>query len=109
MKRLFYILAGEWDADWNWITVAALLHVGILLVGGAATGNTELFIVEALLLTFILRVWYRGRHSPERIIGRDKAYSWHQHMHSQFCPHCPHNPANQEAQKEEPAPEEPKE
>ncbi len=108
MKRLLYILSCELDSEWNWMTLAALFHVGVLLIGGAAIDNIALFIVEALMLTIILRSWYRGRRSPEHIIGRDRAFAWHQHMHSQFCPHCPHNPENEKAQEEAP-PEEPKE
>ena len=108
MKRLLYILSCEWDADWNWMTFAAVLHVGVLLIAAALTRSTALFVVEALLLTIVLRRWYRGRRSPEHIMGRDMAYEWHRYMHAQFCPHCPHNPeANQK--QEQPAPEEPKE
>lgn len=66
----------ELSCDWNWMASVAFGHCAFMLVVGAATDNFNIFLVEALFVTIIIRSWWRGRADPRHILGAERAWKF---------------------------------
>lgn len=76
-QRLKQMVLCELDANWNWVTAAAVFHMVLILIGTAITGQLDWFVIEAFWITMTVRSWWRGRSHPHHIIGRQQTWAWH--------------------------------